>query len=218
MIQQRFPVVVQQHIFGEIGRNPRSDHQKHAIEVEVENALVRTYRQLADGDSVFETTAEDNRFLKWPRTVIEARNWIDDENPELSIRKQCRFLGLHRSNLYYDPVLESAGNLQLMRLMDEGYLCRSHRGSRQMVDNLQDQGLVVNRNRIQRLMRKMGIEGIAPKPRTTQANPSNPVYPYLLRNLEIVRPNQVWCSDITYIPMEFGFLYLVAVMDCTAVM
>ncbi len=139
--------------------------------------------------------------------MSEARGWIDFENPELSIREQCRLLGLHRSNLYYDPAPESAESLQLMRLLDEEHLRRPNRGSCQMVDFLKDEGHAVNLKRIQRLMRKMGIEGVAPKPRTTQANPSNPVYPYLLRNLEIVRPNQVWCSDITYIPMEFGFLY-----------
>ena len=97
--------------------------------------------------------------------------------------------------------------------MDEEHLRRPHRGSRQMVDFLSDQGYRVNRKRTQRLMRKMGIEGVAPKRRTTIAASGQPVYPYLLRNLEIVRPDQVWCSDITYIPMQFGFLFLVAVMD-----
>ncbi len=150
---------------------------------------------------------------KWPRTVNEARGWIDFDNPDLSIREQCRLLGLHRSNLYYDPAPESTENLLLMRLMDEEHLRRPNRGSRQMVDFLNDEGYGVNRKRIQRLMRKMGIEGVAPKPRTTVMAAGNPVYPYLLRNLEIVRPDQVWCSDITYIPMQFGFLYLVAVMD-----
>ena len=145
--------------------------------------------------------------------MSEARDWIDFENSDLSIREQCRLLGLHRSNVYYDPAPESKENLQLMRLMDEEHMRRPNRGSRQMVDFLKDEGREVNRKRIQRLMRKMGIEGIAPKRRTTQTAPGNPVYPYLLRNLEIVRPNQVWCSDITYIPLELGFLYLVAVMD-----
>ena len=97
--------------------------------------------------------------------------------------------------------------------MDEEHLKRPHRGSRQMVDFLEDQGTKVNRKRIQRLMRKMGIEGISPKRRTTLRMEGHQVYPYLLRNLEINRPNQVWCCDITYIPMRLGFLYLVAVMD-----
>ncbi len=102
---------------------------------------------------------------KWPRTVNEARRWIDFDNPDLSIRQQCRLLGLHRSNVYYDPAPESAENLYLMRLMDEEHLRRPNRGSRQMVDFLSDEGYRVNRKRIQRLMRKMGIEGVAPKGR-----------------------------------------------------
>ena len=100
-----------------------------------------------------------------------------------------------------------------MRLMDEEHLQRPARGSRQMVDFLADQGIVANRKRIQRLMRKMGIEGISPKRRTTLGNKGHRVYPYLLRGLAIERPNQVWCSDITYLPLRHGFLYLVAVMD-----
>lgn len=145
--------------------------------------------------------------------MSEARGWIDFENEELSIREQCRLLGLHRSNVYYDPVPESAENLRLMRLMDEEHLRRPARGSRQMVDFLGDQGLTVNRKKVQRLMRKMGMEGLSPRRRTTLQAAGHQVYPYLLRGLEIVRPDQVWCSDITYIPLRRGFLYLVAVMD-----
>jgi putative transposase len=100
-----------------------------------------------------------------------------------------------------------------MRLMDEEHLRRPCRGSRQMVDFLDDEGIVANRKKVQRLMRKMGIEGISPKRRTTLRAVGHQVYPYLLRNLEINRPDQVWCCDITYIPMRLGFLYLVAVMD-----
>jgi len=145
--------------------------------------------------------------------VSEARAWIDFENPDLSIREQCRLLGLHRSNVYYDPVPESEENLLLMRLMDEEHMRHPARGSRQMVDFLGDEGIVVNRKKVQRLMRKMGIEGISPKRRTTLQAVGHQVYPYLLRGLEIARPDQVWCSDITYIPLRQGFLYLVAVMD-----
>ena len=96
---------------------------------------------------------------KWPRTVSEARSWIDFDNPDLSIRQQCRLLGLHRSNAYYEPTPETVFNLQLMRLMDEEHLLRPAKGSRQMVDFLKRLGHDVNRKRIQRLMRKMGIEG-----------------------------------------------------------
>lgn len=145
--------------------------------------------------------------------MSEARRWIDFDNADLSIRQQCRLLGLHRSNVYYEPAPETEFNLKLMRLMDEEHMTRPAKGSRQMVDFLQRIGHDVNRKRIQRLMRKMGIEGLSPKRRTTLRNEGHRVYPYLLRNLEIVRPDQVWCCDITYIPMELGFFYLVAVMD-----
>lgn len=145
--------------------------------------------------------------------MSEARRWIDFDNADLSIRQQCRLLGLHRSNVYYEPAPETEFNLKLMRLMDEEHMTRPAKGSRQMVDFLQRIGQDVNRKRIQRLMRKMGIEGLSPKRRTTLRNEGHRVYPYLLRNLEIVRPDQVWCCDITYIPMELGFFYLVAVMD-----
>jgi putative transposase len=146
-------------------------------------------------------------------TVREARSWIDFDDPNLSVREQCRLLGLHRSNVYYDPVPETAENLALMRLLDEEHLRRPARGSRQLVDFLRDEGHTLNRKRIQRLMRKMGIEGLSPKRRTTLRQEGHRVYPYLLRNLAITRPDQVWCSDITYIPLQFGFMYLVAVMD-----
>lgn len=145
--------------------------------------------------------------------MTEARTWIDFENVELSVREQCRLLGIHRSSIYYEPQPETEENLQFMRLMDEEHLNHPARGSRQMIDFLEDQGFIVNRKRVQRLMRKMGIEGMSPRRRTTLRNAGHQVYPYLLRDLEIERPNQVWCSDITYIPMRHGFMYLVAVLD-----
>jgi putative transposase len=145
--------------------------------------------------------------------VGEARSWIDWEHGELSIREQCRLLGLHRRNLYYEPARESEENLQLMRLIDEEHLRHPARGSRQMVDFLEDQGHRVNRKKVRRLMGIMGIEGISPRRRTTVPNLQHPRYPYLLRGLAITKPDQVWCSDITYVPMRHGFLYLVAVMD-----
>ena len=145
--------------------------------------------------------------------MTEARSWIDFENDDLSVREQCRLLGIQRSSIYYEPQPETEENLQFMRLMDEEHLTHPARGSRQMVDFLEDQGFDVNRKRVQRLMRKMGIEGVSPGRRTTLRNTGHQVYPYLLRGLPIERPNQVWCSDITYIPMRHGFMYLVAVMD-----
>jgi len=145
--------------------------------------------------------------------VSEARTWIDFENTELSVREQCRLLGIHRSNVYFEPQPETEENLYFMRLMDEEHLKHPARGSRQMIDFLEDQGFTVNRKRVQRLLRKMGIEGMSPRRRTTLRNTGHQVYPYLLRGLKIERPNQVWCSDITYVPMRHGFMYLVAVLD-----
>lgn len=126
---------------------------------------------------------------------------------------QCELLGLARSSYYYEPVPESAVNLRLMRLIDEQYLQTPYFGSRRMTEHLVRAGHVVNRKRVQRLMRTMGLEGLFPGRKTTVAAPEHKVYPYLLRGLTIDRPNQVWCSDITYVPLRHGFLYLVAVMD-----
>lgn len=148
-----------------------------------------------------------------PRTSEELKRWIDWEHSQLSVRRQCDLLGVHRSRLYYEVLPESAENLALMRLIDEQYLATPFFGSRQMTAWLRRSGHAVNRKRIQRLMRKMGLEGIAPGPSTSRPQPGHEVYPYLLRNLSIVRVNQVWSSDITYVPLRKGFLYLVAVID-----
>ena len=145
--------------------------------------------------------------------MTEARSWIEFDHEQLSVREQCRLLGFHRSGMYYEPQSESEENLRMMRLIDEEHLRHPARGSRQMIDHLEDRGLNVNRKRMQRLMRKMGIEGISPRRRTTLAATGHRVYRYLLRGLAIERPNHVWCSDITYIPMRGGFMFLVAVMD-----
>jgi len=126
----------------------------------------------------------------------------------LSVACQCRLLDLPRSTCYYEPAGESLENLSLMRDIDEQYLKTPFYGSRRMA-----MVLGVNRKRIQRLMRLMGIEAIYSKPRTTRAASNHKIYPYLLRNTTITRPDQVWSTDITYVPMCHGFLYLVAVMD-----
>jgi putative transposase len=131
----------------------------------------------------------------------------------LSVRWQCELLEVNRASWYYEPVPESAENLALMRQIDEQYLATPFFGSRQMTAWLQRQGLRVNRKRVQRLMRLMGLEAIYPKPRTTQRGAGHKIYPYLLRDLTITRPNQVWGSDITYVPLWRGFLYLVAILD-----
>ena len=126
----------------------------------------------------------------------------------LSVVRQCRLVGLSRSTCYYAPAGESPANLALMRAIDELYLKRPFYGSRKMAEVLG-----FNRKRIQRLMRLMGIEAIYPRRRTTRPAAGHKIYPYLLRNVAITRPDQVWSSDITYVPMCHGFLYLVAVMD-----
>lgn len=135
------------------------------------------------------------------------------DHARLSIVRQCSLLGIYRSTYYYRPKDESAENLGLMRLIDEKYLQSPCFGSRQMTRWLRRRGYQVSRKRIRRLMALMGLKAIYPKPRTTIPDQSHRVYPYLLRDITIDRPNQVWCSDITYIPMQQGFMYLVAVMD-----
>jgi putative transposase len=145
--------------------------------------------------------------------VADKRRWIDWNNPSLSVREQCELLGLNRSSLYYEPLSESPENLQIMRMIDEEYLRYPCKGQRQMVSYLVRQGLHVNRKRVKRLMQNMCLEALAPKPRTSVPNHKNKVYPYLLRGLKIAKPDHVWCSDITYVPVRHGYLYLCAVMD-----
>jgi len=122
-------------------------------------------------------------------------------------------VGLSRSTWYAEPASETAFNLHLMRLIDAKYMERPFYGWRPMTDYLCRQGYVVNHKRVRRLMRKMGLQAIYPKPRTSQSAEGHKIYPYLLRNLAITRVNQVWSSDITYVPMRRGFMYLVAVID-----
>lgn len=138
---------------------------------------------------------------------------VEPSNDNLSITAQCRLLSISRSGWYYDPKGEPPLNLHLMRLIDEQFLATPYYGSRQMARHLRRQGYCVGRGRVRRLMRLMGIEAIYQKPRTSDPHPAHKTCPYLLRDLEIVRTNHVWCADITYIPVRRGFLYLVAIMD-----
>ena len=131
----------------------------------------------------------------------------------LSQRRQCSLLQLARSSLYYQPKPMSAENLALMKLIDEQFLKRPWYGSRQMARHLQRQDHKVGRHRVRRLMRLMRLVPIYREPNTSKKHPEHKIYPYLLKGLKIDRPNQVWCSDITYIPMRQGFLYLIAIMD-----
>ncbi len=122
-------------------------------------------------------------------------------------------MDLNRSTYYYTPAGESDLNLYLVRLIDKQYIKTPFYGWPRMTAHLRRQGNVVNHKRVRRLMRKMGLQAIYPKPRTSRAAKGHKTYPYLLRNLAITRPNQVWSADITYIPMPRGFMYLAAVMD-----
>ena len=138
---------------------------------------------------------------------------VDHDDPVVPVVAQCRLLKVARSSLYYRPAPVGADDLAVMRRMDELHLAWPFYGSRRMTAVLRREGWPVNRKRIKRLMRVMALEAIYQKPNTSRKHPDHKVYPYLLRGLVIDRPNQVWCADITYIPMAKGFVYLVAVMD-----
>lgn len=138
---------------------------------------------------------------------------VDPNQSRISVANQCRLLCISRSSFYYRSKPVKATDLELMRFIDEQYLKTPTWGSRSMENHLHRLGYKINRKRVQRLMRLMGLEAIYPKPRTSRPHPDHKLYPYLLRGLDIKRPNQVWAADITYIPMSRGFMYLVAVMD-----
>ncbi len=143
----------------------------------------------------------------------QLRPLIEPEHPSLSIRRQCELLGLARSSRYYQPAAETAEDLRLMRLLDEEYTAHPFLGSRRLTQWLREQGEMVNRKRVQRLLRIMGLEAIYPKPKLSTAAAGHRVYPYLLRNVRIERPDQVWSTDITYVPLTGGFMYLAAILD-----
>jgi putative transposase len=138
---------------------------------------------------------------------------VERGHPEISLRRQCELLGVNRSGLYYEPVGESEENLLLMRWLDEQYTRTPFYGSRRMTEWLATVGYAVNRKRVSRLMERMGIEAVYAKPKLSQPGEGHRIYPYLLRGATVDRVNQVWSTDITYIRMARGFLYLVAVMD-----
>ncbi len=142
------------------------------------------------------------------------RALIDVAHPQLSVRRQCVLLGLPRSTLYYQPAVETAENLALMRLIDEQYTAQPSYGSRRMTVWLRrEHGHEVNRKRVQRLMGLMGLEAIYPKPRLSVPGRGHRIFPYLLRGVKIERCDQVWSADITYIPLPGGFMYLAAIID-----
>jgi putative transposase len=143
-----------------------------------------------------------------PDSIDFKRECIDAEHPRLSLRRQCELLGLNRSSWYYEPLEESAENLALMRKIDEQYLKTPCYGARKMAKTFG-----ISRERAGRLMRLMGLEAVYPKPRLSQGMPGHRIYPYLLRKMKVERPNQVWASDITYVPMPQGWMYLTVIMD-----
>lgn len=147
------------------------------------------------------------------KTVEEKRAMIEREDTQLNISQQCELLGLHRSVFYYQPAPESQQNLDLMAVIDGLYLKYPFYGTRRMTVVLQEKGYKVNRKRIRRLYQMMGLEAIGPKPSLSHPAKGHKIYPYLLRNLEITKANQVWATDLTYLPMPTGFMYLMAVID-----
>lgn len=148
-------------------------------------------------------------------SVVERKQHIEADHPRLSIQRQCDLIGLPRSSYYRESHggQESTGNLEIMRLIDEEYTEHPFYGSRQMRNYLRRKGYKINRKRVQRLMRKMGLQSVAPKPNTSKSHPEHKVYPYLLRSIDVLYANHVWCSDLTYIRLTGGFVYLTAVMD-----
>jgi putative transposase len=148
-----------------------------------------------------------------PASVDAKRELVRHDEPRLSLCRRCELVGLNRSTYYLPAATESEENLRLMRLIDEQYLKTPFYGSRRMTAVLKRRGEAVNRKRVRRLMALMGLEGLDPKRRTTVADPDARSYPYLLRDRVLTRVDEVWSSDITYVPMRRGFMYLTAVID-----
>lgn len=147
------------------------------------------------------------------KSIVERRDMIDKNHIQMSIAEQCHLLNIHRSGLYYKPCMESEENLSIMRLLDEQYFKTPFYGVRRLTAWLQMLGYKINRKRVRRLMGIMGWETIFRAPRTSDADKQHKVYPYLLKGLDITRVNQVWATDITYVPMRKGFMYLCAIID-----
>ena len=146
-------------------------------------------------------------------SVEEKKELIDPSHKELSVRRQCELLNLHRSNIYYKPVMVSEETLRTMNRIDEIFTESPFYGSRKIKEALRREGWGIGRERVQSLMRKMGLSAIYPKPKLSKKDAAHSKYPYLLNNVSIVRTNQVWSTDITYIRLQQGFVYLVAIMD-----
>jgi len=146
-------------------------------------------------------------------SAADRRAMVERPGVDLSVRRQCTLLNLARSGVYRPKPVIDADDLAVMRRIDQLHLDLPFYGSRRMTFELNKEGRGVNRKRVQRLMRAMGIEALVPRPGTSKPAPGHKIYPYLLRGLAIAEPNHVWAADITYIPMAQGFLYLVAIID-----
>ncbi|WP_411028175.1 IS3 family transposase [Shimia sp. FJ5] len=191
---------------GASGVFERGGRKKPEIDEEQVKELHAKIGELAVANFFFGTKAE-----ALGREV--RRGMIEPDHPQLSIGQQCKLLSIARSSYYYEPKGETEQNLGLMRQIDEQFLETPFFGVRQMTWHLRNEGHLVNEKRIRRLMRLMGLMPIYQKPNTSRPAKGHKTYPYLLKGLRVERPNQVWCSDITYLPMRRGFLYLVAIMD-----
>ena len=141
------------------------------------------------------------------------RSMVDSGLSTITVVRQCELIGLSRASLYYQPKPINPENLELMHLLDQQYTETPFYGYRRMTDAMKEKGFEVNAKRVRRLLREMGLEAVYPKPRTTIPAPGHKVFPYLLRGVTVSKPGEVWCSDITYIRLRQGFLYLVAIMD-----
>jgi len=179
---------------------------KEGIREEEFGEVARQDRPVGGGAGLF---SEGLRSM----SIERRRALIEPGYEQLSVVRQCELVSISRSSFYYQPVGETAESLALMRVIDAQFLETPWYGSRQMARHLRRDGHKVGRKRVRRLMALMGLAPIYQRPRTTVPHPEHRIHPYLLRGLVVDRPNQVWCTDITYIPMRRGFLYLVAVMD-----
>ena len=196
------------HLLEEASTLFESGRKKAAEEGSQDTQIAELYRQIG------QLKVERDFFREAVGTTrLESRKALVVTDHELSIKHQCELLSISHSSYYYQPKSDSEEELILLRLLDEQYLKTPTYGSRKMTMFLRELGYVVSRKRVQRLMRKLGIEAIYPKPRLSLRNLEHQVYPYLLRNLSIETANQVWCTDITYLPVLKGHFYLVAIMD-----
>lgn len=138
---------------------------------------------------------------------------LEPNHPDLSLRRQCQLLEINRSSYYYQPVPVDEETLELMRIVDEVYTLRPFFGTRQMVSYLRRQGIAVGRTRMRGIYKRLGLQAVCPGPHTSKPHPEHKIYPYLLRGVEIIKKDQVWSTDITYIRLRKGFVYLMAIID-----